>query len=92
MNLISIQFDPPFGFGLKIGGSWLEYLVPLLELLEIVEWAAWQWANMKMDKENLFIMKQNVNISMDDMEDYNLVMFTHAMDFFKERTSLKKPV
>jgi hypothetical protein len=25
------------------------------------------------------------------MENYNLVMFTHAMDFFKERVSLKKP-
>jgi hypothetical protein len=25
------------------------------------------------------------------MKDYNLVMFTHAMDFFKERVSLKKP-
>jgi hypothetical protein len=24
------------------------------------------------------------------MEDYNLMMFTHAMDFFKERASLKK--
>ncbi len=32
--MISIQFDPPFGFGLKIRGSWLEYVVPLLELLE----------------------------------------------------------
>jgi hypothetical protein len=28
----------------------------------------------------------------EDMEDYNLVMFTHAMDFFKECTSLKKSV
>jgi hypothetical protein len=24
------------------------------------------------------------------MEDYNLVMFTHAMEFFKERVSLNK--
>jgi hypothetical protein len=24
------------------------------------------------------------------MEDYNLAMFTHAMDFFKEHTNLKK--
>jgi len=24
------------------------------------------------------------------MKDYNLLMFTHAMDFFKERVSLKK--
>jgi len=47
-------------------------------------------ANAKIDKENLFIMRQNVNISKDDMEDYNLAMFTHAMDFFKECASLKK--
>jgi hypothetical protein len=38
---------------------------------------------MKINKEN-FIMRQNVNISKDDMEDYNLAMFTHAMDFSKE--------
>jgi hypothetical protein len=43
-----------------------------------------------MDKENLFIMRQSVNISKDDMEDCNLTMFTHAMDFFKKRVSLKK--
>ncbi len=35
-------------------------------------------------------MKQTMNILKDDMEDYNLAMFTHAMDFFKERVSLKK--
>ncbi len=29
-------------------------------------------------------MKQSVNISKDDIEDYNLTMFTHAMDFFKK--------
>jgi hypothetical protein len=27
---------------------------------------------------------------MEDMENYNLVMFTHAMDFFKESASLNK--
>ncbi len=43
-----------------------------------------------MDKESLFIMTQSVNISKDDMEDYNLAMFTHAMDFFKKHMSLKK--
>jgi hypothetical protein len=37
-----------------------------------------------------FIMRQSVNISKDDMEDYNLAMFTHVMDLFKERASLKK--
>jgi hypothetical protein len=26
------------------------------------------------------------------MEDYNWAMFTHAMDFFKEHVSLKKPI
>ncbi len=55
-----------------------------------MEWATWQWANMKMDKENLSTMRQSVNISKDDMEDYNLAMFTHAMNFFKECASLKK--
>jgi hypothetical protein len=37
-------------------------------------------------------MRQNVNISKDDMEDYNLAMFTHAMDFFKECENFKKPI
>jgi len=44
----------------------------------------------KMDKESLSIMRQIVNISKDDMENYNLAMFTHAMDFFKEHANLKK--
>jgi len=26
------------------------------------------------------------------MEDYNWAMLTHAMDFFKEHASLKKPI
>jgi hypothetical protein len=37
-------------------------------------------------------MKQTMNISKNDMEDYNLAMFTHAMDFFKGYASLKKPI
>jgi hypothetical protein len=37
-------------------------------------------------------MKQTMNISKDDMENYNLAMFTHAMNFFKEHISLKKPI
>jgi len=57
-----------------------------------MEWATWWWANAKSDKESLSIMKQSVNISRDDMEDYNLAMFTHAMDFFKKRASFKKPI
>jgi len=35
-------------------------------------------------------MKQIINISKDDMEDYNFAMFTHAMDFFKKCVSVKK--
>ncbi len=37
-------------------------------------------------------MKQTIHISKEDMEDYNVVMFTHAMDFLKEHASLKKPI
>ncbi len=33
-----------------------------------------------------------MNISKDNMEDYNLAMFTHAMDFSKEHVSLKKSI
>jgi hypothetical protein len=29
------------------------------------------------------LMKQTTHISKEDMEDKNLAMFTHAMDFFK---------
>jgi len=54
------------------------------------EWAAWRWANVKINKENLALFKQIVHISKKDMKDYNLVIFTHAMDFFKECVSLKK--
>ncbi len=57
-----------------------------------MEWVAWRWANVKIDKYNLSIMRQSVNISKDDMEDYNLEMFTHVMDFFKECVSFKKPI
>jgi hypothetical protein len=44
----------------------------------------------RLTKIVFFITKQSVNISKDDMEDYNFAMFTHAMEFFKERASLKK--
>ncbi len=57
-----------------------------------MEWATWQWANVKMDKESFSIMKQSVNISKNDMEDYNLAMFTHVIDFLKECVSLKKSI
>jgi hypothetical protein len=43
-------------------------------------------------KKSLALFKQNVNISKEDMEDYNWAMFTHAMDFFKEWASLKKSI
>jgi hypothetical protein len=45
---------------------------------------------MKIDKKSITLMKQTAHISKEDMEDYNLVMFTHAMDFFKKHASLKK--
>jgi dissimilatory sulfite reductase (desulfoviridin) alpha/beta subunit len=59
---------------------------------KINEWVARQWANAKVNKEIISILKQTVNISKEHMEDYNLAMFTHAMDFFKECASLKKSV
>jgi hypothetical protein len=56
---------------------------------KIDEWVAWRWANAKIDKESFTLFKQIVHITKEDMEDYNLVMFTHAMDFFKKHTDLK---
>ncbi len=56
------------------------------------EWATWSWANVKIDKGRLALFKQTINISKEDMENYNWAMFTHAMDFFKEHVSLKKPI
>jgi hypothetical protein len=57
-----------------------------------VEWVAWRWANAKVDKKSISVRRQSVNIFKEDMEDYNLVMFTHAMDFFKEHVSLKRSI
>ncbi len=34
------------------------------------EWAAWRWANVKINKQSLAILKQIVNIPKEDMEDY----------------------
>jgi hypothetical protein len=45
-----------------------------------------------MEQKSLSVMKQTVYISKNDMEDYNLTLFTHVMDFFKECVSLKKPI
>jgi hypothetical protein len=56
------------------------------------EWATWRWANAKIDNESIELFKQIVHMFKENMEDYNLVMFTHAMDFFKERVSLKKSI
>jgi hypothetical protein len=50
----------------------------------------WQWANAKIDKEIFALLKQIVNIPKENMQYYHWVMFTHAMDFFKEKASLKK--
>jgi hypothetical protein len=33
------------------------------------EWSTWRWA--KIDKEKLILFKQTINISKEDMEDYN---------------------
>jgi len=46
--------------------------------------------NAKIDKESPTLLKQTINITKEDMEDYHWVMFTHAMDFFQEWASLKK--
>jgi len=35
------------------------------------EWAAWRWANAKIDKENLTLLKQTINILKEDMENYH---------------------
>jgi hypothetical protein len=40
--------------------------------------------NAKIDKENLTLFEQNINIMKGDMEDYHWAMFTHAMDFFQK--------
>jgi hypothetical protein len=77
-------------------------LDPLKKLLKIKTWGSkwkkqidktsWQWANANIDKESFTLLKQIVHITKEDVEDYHLVMFTHAMDFFQERASLKKSI
>jgi hypothetical protein len=44
----------------------------------------------RLTKKSLTLFKQIVNISKEDMENYNWAMFTHAMNFFKECAGLKK--
>jgi hypothetical protein len=46
----------------------------------------------KINKKYIALMKEIAHISKEDMEDYNLKMFTHAMYFLKEHASLKKPI
>jgi hypothetical protein len=47
--------------------------------------------NAKIDKKNHTLLKEIVNILKEYMEGYRWAMFTHAMECFQERTSLKKP-
>jgi hypothetical protein len=54
------------------------------------EWAGWWWVNAKIDKESLTLFKETINISKQDAEDYHCAVFTHAIKFFQECTSLKK--
>jgi hypothetical protein len=42
------------------------------------------------NKKSFALLKQIVNISKEDMENYHWAMFTHAMDFFKECMTMKK--
>jgi len=35
------------------------------------EWAAWRWANAKINKKSLTLFKQIINILNEDMEDYH---------------------
>jgi hypothetical protein len=56
------------------------------------EWAAWWWANKKIDKESLTLFEQTINILKEDMEDYHYAMLAHAMDFLQEQPSLKKSI
>ncbi len=46
----------------------------------------------KEKKESFALLKQIVKILKEDMENYHQAMFTHGMDFFQERASLKKSI
>jgi hypothetical protein len=43
----------------------------------------------KNKQRNISLVKQTINISKENVEDYKLAMFTHAMNLFKERANLK---
>ncbi len=49
----------------------------------------WMGEYKDIQKNNLTLLKQNINILKEDMEECHWAMFTHAMDFFKEHTSMK---
>jgi len=60
-------------------------------LLEIRTWGTkWkgtidkidEWADAKINKKSLALLKQIINILKEDMEDYHWAIFTHAMHFF----------
>jgi hypothetical protein len=57
-----------------------------------IEWMAWRWANAKINKESLALLKETINIPKEDIENYHWVMFTHAMKLFQACASLKKPI
>jgi hypothetical protein len=40
--------------------------------------------------KSFHVLKQTINISKEDVEDYNVAMYTHVMDFFKEQTNFLK--
>jgi len=46
----------------------------------------------KIDKKSFTLLRKIVNIPKEDMEHYHWTMFTHAIDLFQERASLKKPI
>jgi hypothetical protein len=35
------------------------------------EWVAWQWVNVKTNKESITLLKQTINILKEDMENYH---------------------
>jgi hypothetical protein len=56
------------------------------------KWAAWRWANEKIDEKSFALFKEIVNIPKEDVENYYWAMFMHAMEFFQECASLKKSI
>jgi hypothetical protein len=56
----------PFTQLLKIRTWGLEWLIDKTN-----EWVAWWWANVKINKESLILLKQSINIPKEDMEDYH---------------------